>query len=103
MSTLDVIIATGITSFNQLFEEAKRVGLLLQTLHQAPDGRFVAGWRRGSGPGATHYSTAEHERPFDAALMAFQEATNADRHAAGDRFVEVVQVLNSAEDDGLFA
>lgn len=68
---------TDITSFNQVFVEAARAGLLLQTFHQTPDGRFVASWRRESGPGATHYPTAEHERPFDALLAAFQAAVGA--------------------------
>lgn len=65
----------NITSFNQLFVEAARAGLLLQTFHQTPDARWAAVWRRGSGPGATHYPTATHERPFDALLASFRYAT----------------------------
>lgn len=64
-----------ITSFNQLFVEAARAGLLLQTFHQNPEGYWIAVWRRGSGPGATHYPMAAHERPFDALLAAFRYAT----------------------------
>lgn len=79
-----------ITSFNMLFVEAPRAGLLLQTFHQNPDGRWVAVWRRGSGPSADHYPTATHERPFDALLAAFRYATMsaepADVETAGDLF-----------------
>jgi hypothetical protein len=66
-----------ITSFNALFQEAARAGLLLQQFHQTPDGRWLASWRRGSGPGATHYPSATHERPFDAMLKAFIVAFGA--------------------------
>jgi hypothetical protein len=68
---------TEIGSFNELFTEATRAGLLLQHLHQSPDGRWLAVWRRGSGPGATHYPAVTHERPFDAMLKAFIMAFGA--------------------------
>ena len=66
-----------IGSFNELFFEAANAGLLLQQFHQLPNGRWVACWRRGSGPGATHYPHAEHERPFDVLLKAFIVAFGA--------------------------
>jgi hypothetical protein len=66
-----------INSFNELFGEATRAGLLLQQFHQTPDGRWLASWRRGSGPGATHYPTAAHERPFNAMLKAFAFGVSA--------------------------
>lgn len=79
---------TDIASFNELFVETARAGLLLQTFYQAPDKAWIAVWRRGSGPGGTHYPTATHERPFDALLAAF-------RYATMDTIDQV--------DDGLFA
>ncbi len=85
---------TEIGSFNELFSEAARAELLLQQFHQTPDGRWLAIWRRGSGPAATRYPAATHERPFDALLKAFimafgamQIEATADallEHAVGD-------------------
>ncbi len=66
-----------IGSFNELLFEACNAGLLLQQFHQTPNGRWLASWRRGSGPGATHYPHTEHERPFDALLKAFIVAFGA--------------------------
>ena len=60
-----------IGSFNELLFEASNAGLLLQQFHQLPNGHWVASWRRGSGPSATHYPVQVHARPFDALLKAF--------------------------------
>jgi hypothetical protein len=61
---------TEITSFNEIFAEAKRAELLLNSFHQLPSGVFVANWRRGE----IFFNAARHERPFDALLAAFRTA-----------------------------
>lgn len=87
-----------IGSFNELLIEATRAGLLLQNFHQSPDGRWLAVWRRGSGPGATHYPSATHERPFDAMLKAFIMA-----FAATQIEKTADALLEHAVEDDLFA
>ena len=52
-----------INSFNQLFAEAERAGLMLHALVQLQSGVFHCSWNRGD----TFYPSAEHVRPFDAA------------------------------------
>jgi hypothetical protein len=62
-----------ITSFNALFAHASRRGVKLNSFHQLPDGKFACHWRIVGG--ATELCPmAIHERPFDAALGAFNVA-----------------------------
>ena len=58
-----------ISSFNELFAEARERGVQLDILHQNAVGEFVAVWR-ATRPHKLG-SSVEHPRPFDAARDAF--------------------------------
>lgn len=58
---------TEITSYAELFVEAKRLGLLLNNFCQIENGNFQANWRRGG----KFFDCAEHPLPFVALLNAF--------------------------------
>ena len=58
-----------ISSFNELFAEARERGVHLDTLHQNAGGEFVEAWR-ATRPHRLGPSIA-HQRPFDAARDAF--------------------------------
>ena len=59
-----------ITSFNQLFAEAKLRGLRMSSFMQLGDGRFSARWRV-EGPPRWDGPVAEHQKPFTALHNAF--------------------------------
>lgn len=66
-----------INSFAQLFTEAARFGLRLNSFHQLPNGTFSANWRL-DGPFAAWFGDAtSHHRPFDAARDSFLKALEA--------------------------
>lgn len=58
---------TEITSYAELFVEARRLGLLLNNFCQIDNGNFRANWRRGG----KFFDCAEHPLPFVALLNAF--------------------------------
>lgn len=61
---------SDISSFNQLFAEAARCGLRLNSFHQLDSGLFRANWRIDS-PKPWFGPTAEHAQPFLAAHNAY--------------------------------
>ena len=64
-----------INTFNELFAEAARAGLLLNNFCQLPNGVFRCNWRsQSSKRNDIFFDVAEHERPFDAVLAAFRIA-----------------------------
>ena len=64
-----------INSFNEIFSEAARLGLLLDVFTQTDRGLWRARWRRLAPK--TWHDFAEHDRPFDALLQAFRNAEAA--------------------------
>ena len=63
-----------ITSFNQLFWEAKLAGLRLSMFYEEPRGGFVAQFQRGP----DIFEPGTNAAPFDALLAAFRLATKND-------------------------
>lgn len=61
-----------LTSFNQAFAWAKHHKLLLNSLHQLPNGRFVCNWR--SDNSSAFYDIREAATPFEACRDALLEA-----------------------------
>lgn len=69
-----------ITSFNELFSEAARLRLHLNSFHQMPDGVFVANWRKKlSGAHAQFFPVVRSDKPFvaarDALLLAMGDGS----------------------------
>lgn len=58
---------TEISSFNEIFSEARRLGLRLNSFCQLADGSFRANWIYGE----KTFGFAEHPLPFVALLNAF--------------------------------
>ncbi len=58
---------TEITSFNDLFAQAKLSSLRLSSFAQLDNGNFRANWRRGE----KFFDCVEHPLPFLALLNAF--------------------------------
>lgn len=85
-----------ITSFNQIFVEAARLGLRLNNFSQLPSGVFRCNWRRAQprlhperDPDNVFYDAVEHERPFDAMLAAFRKAEASTPTAAPEVSIDV--------------
>lgn len=63
-----------ILSFAELFAEAKRSNLRVNSFSQDKDGVFIANWRRdlkSTTMTAKFFDVARHEQPFLALLNAF--------------------------------
>lgn len=61
-----------ITSFAQLFAEAARLGVRLNSFHELSDGVFAANWRRGD----QFFDAVRSDKPFLAARNSFMLAAS---------------------------